>query len=202
LRIISCAIVLLSAAACVSTQSAGPVGEGYQLQPTITAVDSSFPPIFATVNLDRAGSAALLLVVPGHSATVLYPPDSTTSNSLTAGQHQIAFRVPDPLLETDSMRLAAMRARDTTRGSMRPRAGGPRRTLAPIDPNTPTFLLLVTSPQPLAYQRLVEKTQGVSIPNVDTEALNAVGKAIKSTIQQEPREWAGFFRLIALRPPR
>lgn len=194
-------MALLVAGACVSTQTAGPVGEGYPLQPTITAVDTAFPPLYATVNLDRAGSAALLLVAPGHSATVLFPPDSSTSNALAAGSHQLAFRVPDPLLETDSMRIAGMRARDSARVGVRNRAPATR-TIRTLDPNTPTYLLLVTSPQPLTYERLVEKTKDVSIPTVDSEALNAVGKAIKSTIQREPREWAGFFRLITLQRPR
>jgi hypothetical protein len=190
-------MALLFAAGCVNTPTAGPVGEGSSLLPKITAVDTAFPPGNAWVNLDRPGSVALLLVAPGHSATVLYPPDSLTNNKLSAGAHQLTFRIPDPMLETDSARMAAARSRDSSR--VNPRARPTRtRTLPPLPSTTPTYLLLVTSPQPLDYKRLVEKTSGVSIPLVDAEALNAVGKAIKSTIPTEPREWAGFFQLISL----
>jgi hypothetical protein len=70
---------------------------------------------------------------------------------------------------------------------------------APISPTVPTYLLLVTSPRPLVYQRLIDKTAGVSIPMVDDEALNAVAKAIKSTIPEEPREWAGYYQRTELR---
>jgi hypothetical protein len=46
---------------------------------------------------------------------------------------------------------------------------------------------------------MIEKTAGVSIPNIETEALNAVGKAIKSTILSEPRELAGYYQRVELR---
>jgi hypothetical protein len=67
---------------------------------------------------------------------------------------------------------------------------------------TQTYLLLVTSPQPLSYQRIIEKTAGVSIPSIETEALNAVAKAIKSTIPSEPREISGYYQRIELRKPK
>jgi hypothetical protein len=62
--------------------------------------------------------------------------------------------------------------------------------------------LLVTSPKPLVYQRIIEKTAGVSIPLIDTEALNAVAKAIKATIPSEPRDWAGYYQRVELRRRR
>ena len=85
---------------------------------------------------------------------------------------------------------------DTT---LRARSG---RSNVPIAPTTPTYFLLVTSPKPLVYQRIIEKTAGVSIPLVDTEALNAVAKAIKATIPSEPRDWAGFYQRVELRRRR
>jgi hypothetical protein len=200
-RIAGIVILFVAGTSCVHTPTAGPVGEGSALQPTITAVDTAVPPQHAWINLDRPGSAALVLVAPGHSATVLYPPDSITNNALSAGAHRLSFRIPDPLLETDSMRMAGMRTRDSARVNPRNRTARTR-TLPPLPPTTPTFLLLVTSPQPLDYRRLLEKTVGVSIPTIEAEALNAVGKAIKSTIATEPREWAGFFQVIALQRQR
>ena len=47
------------------------------------------PPAAATVQLDRDGYAALILVAPGHSATLLYPADSTTDTRLSAGTHRL-----------------------------------------------------------------------------------------------------------------
>ena len=44
---------------------------------------------------------------------------------------------------------------------------------------------------------IIDKTAGVSIPLVDNEALNAVGKAIRSTLP-EPRTMAGYYQIIEL----
>lgn len=187
--------VFLVGSACVSTPSGGALGEGASFQPRIAGIDSGFPPRVATVQLDRDVYVALLLIAPGHSATLLYPPDSTTNNRLPTGTHPLRFDIPTALAETDSQRLA--RIREAQRNPAR--RGATRRTMTPIPPSTPTYLLLVTSPQPLVYQRMIEKTGGVSIPNIDDEALNAVAKAIKSTLENEPREWAGFYQPVELR---
>jgi hypothetical protein len=187
--------------ACASAPTFGPLGEGTVANPRITNVDTAFPPRHVWVELQQPGYVALLLVAPGHSATLLYPRDSATNNELRAGTHQITFAVPDLMVESDSIQRA--RARDSVRAGAPGRARGTRtRTVQPIPPATPTYLLLVTSPQQLHYGRIVEKTLGVSIPNIDEEALNAVGKAIKSTIANEPRDWGGFYRLIELRRAR
>ena len=196
IAVLSWVTIVVVGAACASTPSGGVLTEGATFQPRIATVDSSFPPAAATVQLDRDGYAALILVAPGHSATLLYPADSTTDNRLTAGTHQLRFDVPGALAETDSQRLA--RIREAQRTPAR-RGSATRRTITPIPPSTPTYLLLLTSPQPLLYTRMIEKTGGVTIPNIDDEALNAVAKAIKATLPNEPREWAGYYQPVELR---
>ena len=42
----------------------------------------------------------------------------------------------------------------------------------------------------------------MSIPSVELEALNAAAKAVKSTIQGEPREISGYYQRIELRRPK
>ena len=198
MRIAALCFITLAAvsAACASAPSGGVLTEAANFESKIAAVDSFLPPRSATVQMDRDGYAALVLVAPGHSATLLYPADSTASNRLPSGTHQVAFDVPSALAETDSQRLARMR--EAQRSPTR-RSGPPRRTMTPIPQNTPTFLLLLTSPQPLVYGRMIEKTGGVTIPNIDAEALNAVAKAIKSTLPTEPRELGAYYQLVELR---
>jgi hypothetical protein len=163
------------------------------------------------VELDQPGYVALLLVAPGHSATLLYPADSMTSNRLSAGTHQLTLRVPEVLVMADSIRnpdrtprvggrpqldsaiLNPGRQRSDT--AIRARSNRP----LPLSPTVPTYLLLITSPKPLVYQRIIDKTAGVSIPISDDEALNAVAKAIKGTIPEEPKEWAGYYLRTELR---
>lgn len=184
---------------CASTQTAGQLGEGSAPPPKITAVDTAFPPRSVMMDMPQPGYAALLLVAPGHSATLLYPRDSLASVPLSAAAHQLTFELPSFLVQDDSIRLRA-RA-DTSRfgARARPRTG---RAMAPLPPTTLTYLLLITSPQALSYQRILEKTAGVTIPSVDMEALNAVAKAVKSTIPSEPRVWAGYYQLVELRRSR
>ena len=188
-------------AACVKTPVVGTVGEG-PVYPRITAVDSLHPPRSAWIEMDQPGYAVMLLVAPGHSATLLYPRDSLTSNTLTAGAHLITFQIPDLLVQTDSLRPRRQQSDSSLRnpGGMRGASRGTRPP--PVPAATPTYLLLVTSPQPLSYQRIIEKTAGVSIPSIETEALNAVAKAIKATISSEPREASGYYQHIELRKPR
>ena len=191
----------VAAGACASVPKAGPIGEAPETTTSpsrITAVDSGHPPRSVSVQLDQQAYTAVLLVAPGHSATLLYPPDSATDNRLAAGSHVLNVTVPPALLETDSARLAGLiRARD----SARVRTRGPTIRQPALPPETPTYLLVVTSPQPLSFRRILDKTTGVSIPSQDLEALNAVGKAVKSTIETEPRAWNGFYQLITLRRP-
>ena len=190
-------MVGLAAAACAAAPKFGPIGETDAAPTRITAVDSATPPRSVSVQLDQAGFAVVMLVAPGHSATLLYPPDSATDNRLAAGAHVLPIAVPGALLETDSARIAGLiRMRDSSR--VRQRAGPTIRAPA-LSETTPTYLLVITSPQPLSYRRIAEKTTGVTIPTIDSEALNAVSKAVKSTIEAEPREWHGYYQQIMLR---
>lgn len=201
-------IVMTSAAACASVPTAGVVGEGSSLRPRIVSVDTQYPPRFVSVELDQPGHVALLLVAPGHSASLLFPADSTADNRLSAGQHQLRVKIPGVLVQLDSLGVPDRAGRGRARvdssilnpGRQRYDTVGRRSTrMTPLPLNTPTYLLLVTSPKPLAYQRIVDRTAGVSIPTVESEALNAVAKAIKSTIADEPRDLAGYFQRIELR---
>lgn len=188
----------LALAACASAPKLGPIGESPTSPIRITAIDSTHPPRWLSAQLDEQSYVAVLLVAAGHSATLLYPPDSTTNNQLPAGQHTLNVTVPAVLLESDSARIAGLiRARD----SSRVRTRVPTVRTPALQPTTPTYFLVVTSPQPLSYSRIVAKTTGVSIPTLDLEALNAVGKAVKSTIEADPRVWNGFYQLVKLFPP-
>jgi hypothetical protein len=188
-------VAMIVGASCASAPASGRLGEGATVHPRITGVDSALPPRRAMVQLEQREHVVLLLVAAGHSATLLYPKDSLTPNELPAGSHRLEFQIPDLLVASDSLRLV-LPPRDSVRLGRR---APTTRTVTPIPRTAPTYLLLVTSPQPLLYARIVEKTAGVSIPTIDTEALNAVGKAIKSTIATEPRQWAGFYQQIEVR---
>jgi hypothetical protein len=186
--------------ACASNPGGGTLGEGGVAEPQISAVDTAVPPRSAMVQLKQPAYVALFLVAPGHSVSLLYPSDSATDNRRSAGTHTLPFQVPDLLVETDSQRLARMREaqRSPTR-RRRPTSATTPGNVGPIPAAVTPYLLLLTSPQDLDYDRMIEKTGGVSIPSVDIEALNAVAKAIKATLVTEPRIWAGHYQPVLLR---
>ena len=199
-------LVAIVVAGCNTVIVGGPLGEGAPDYPNITAVDSAFPPKNVSVRLDKDAYTVLLLVAPGHSATVLFPKDSTTDNRLSAGPHDIAFQVPGSLVLTDSFMLkrtdqqrqrydsaARVRARSSTTATS---------TMPPLSPNVATYLLVVTSPQPLVYSRVVDRTAGWSIPLDDMEALNAVAKQVKSTITKTPKDWSAAYHVVMLAAPK
>ena len=199
MRLAAVSIALVSLAACAKQVRSGALGDSpTPPSPTrITAVDTTLPPNNVTVQLDQAGYATVILVAPGHSATILYPRDSTVNNRLDAGSHTLAFQIPEALVQTDSQRLAAVvRARDSGFSARRTRPRG----ITPLPATTPTYLLAITSPQELSFSRMRDKTVGVSIPIEDMEALNAIAKAVKSTLAVEPREWAGYYQHVEIRP--
>lgn len=200
MRSAAASIVLLAFLACAKQATFGALGDSPSPpSPTrIAAVDSTRPPRSISLQLDQPGFVVVMLIAPGHSATLLYPPDSATDNRLAAGAHTLRVQIPEQLVQTDSQRAAAMaRARDSGFSARRTRPRG----VTPLLPTTPTYFLVITAPQQLSFSRVREKTAGVSIPLDDMEALNAVAKAVKSTLASEPREWAGYYQLVEIRPP-
>jgi hypothetical protein len=201
------ASIFLALTACVSAPPVGgALGEGASDAANITAVDTSaYPPTKVSVKLETDAYTALVLVVPGHSASLLFPPDSATDNKLSAGTHDLTFKVPGPLALSDSARL--LRAReararaDSFAMGQRSSSRAPGPSFISIPPNTITYLLVVTSPQPLVYKRILDKTAGWSIPLEDMEALNAVAKQVKSTITGSSRDWAAAYHVVQLQPP-
>ncbi|MEK7403437.1 MAG: hypothetical protein AABZ80_13865 [Gemmatimonadota bacterium] len=199
-------ILVALVTACATAPVGGPLGEGAPDYPNITAVDSAYPPTSVSVRLDKDAYAVLVLVAPGHSATLLYPTDSTTNNRLSAGPHDIAFRVPGPLARSDSQlvrRANQQRQRFDSAGRARSRSSATTTApLPPLMPSATTYLLVVTSPQPLVYARVIEKTAGWSIPLDGMEALNSVAKQVKSTITGQSRDWSAAYHVVVLTQPK
>jgi hypothetical protein len=202
-RIASLLSIVL-ALACAKPVTFGPLDGGTAAAPSIVSVDSTRPPKSVSVKLDRDGYVVVVLVATGHSATLLFPRDSITDNRRSAGTHHIAFEIPRQLVRVDSAR-ADQNARTQQRADSANRAARTRTrptgiAMGPLLPTTPTYLLVITSAQPLTYARVLERTAGVSIPITDSEALNAIAKAVKNTIPSEPRDWAGYYQAVPLVP--
>lgn len=187
----------LVVSACATAPTSGALGEGFNHHPAVTAVDTARPPHFAWVELDQQDYVALLLVQPGRGVSLLYPRDSAMDNRLTAGAHQLTFSLPNNRALLDSLNRQRRRTpgrEDTLRTVAEQRAASGMAPPQTMD----NYLLLFASPEPITYAKVHDKLSGVSIPIDDMEALNAVAKAVKSTLPTEPREWGAFYRLLDL----
>ena len=157
--------------------------------PQIDVPRGEHRPVQVTVQLDREADVALLYVVPGRGAMLIYPADTTSRGFLTAGSHTLATKFAHAPADSVSPRGSRGRAapagappggrtgmpRDTL-----PTVGDVQRTLAET-PSSRGFLLLYLSDEQLSPAAIVRRVEGLSIPMDDTEALNTVTKLIRST---------------------
>lgn len=164
-------------------------GQFNDLSPRVAPQQGEKSPQHLTVQLARPANVAVFLVVPGRGSSLLFPGDSTQPQYLEAGSH---------LVETAASRLALS---DTSRLIRRPaqgnrqgqqgRGGTRRDTVPTFGFNQHGYLLIYASQQPLPYNILATRVQGISIPIDDDDALNTVTKLIRSTTQTSG-PWAAY----------
>lgn len=195
------AVALPVLGACGSAGGVHLFGDAGALRPGVAISEREHPPHVATVTLGAPAYAAVLYVVPGIGAAIVYP-DSTSPNRLPAGQSTVTLGFPKTSLNRDSV-LAAARQRQRTGRPTRSRDTLPglgTGALATPNPlNVPIgHLLLVASPEPITYAQLKRRVEGITIPAEDDEALSTVVKLVRATLP-ERATWAAASREIELR---
>jgi hypothetical protein len=189
------AVVLV--AGCASPPRPRELGQYAALTPRLAVVDSERPPVNLTVDLAAPASVVVMYVAPGRSTRIVYPADTLGAPRLAAGSHRIRATWPQPRQAADSAR------RDSVRRAERARArrdsiarGGVQRAPIPLpDPEAglaPTgYLLLFATPGMLPYTEVRRKVEGVTTPLDTDEALNAIAKQVRSTLDPSA-QWAGY----------
>jgi hypothetical protein len=180
-------------AACASGPSKPRmVGDAPELGARLVINDSVSPPRQVTVEVAQASSAVLVYVVPGQGASLVYPADTLHSARLTEGAHVVSPEFPKLLSAS-----AARAARDSARrggampGERDPRDARSAPAVMPPQVIVPQgFLMLIATRASLDPAAIARRLQGTSIPGVDDEALNAVGKLVRSTANVVA-PWAG-----------
>jgi len=174
----------------------GQLGDYAVHTPSLSTVQGEDRPTHLNVSLSKPGYVAVLFVIPGRGASVIYPSDSTVNNYLTAGSQQIttAFSDRSKLIDTTFMpRQVAgsdtTRRRPTTRNSSQ---------IPRFDPSQfvrAGYLLMITTEEPLNIAQVNRRIEGVTIPMEDNEALSAVAKLVVGTTPRN-KPWAGFYREV------
>jgi hypothetical protein len=188
---------VLAAVACASAPQPRQLGNYGLLTPRLTVVDSERPPRSLTVELSAPASVVVVYVAPGRSTRVVYPADSVNVPRLPAGTQRLTAAWPRSRASADSARrdsIARANQPRTRRDSIT-RAGMPRPSMALPDPEAGLapagYLLLFATPGPLQYAEVRRKVEGVTTPLDDDEALNAIAKQVRSTLDPSA-EWAAY----------
>jgi hypothetical protein len=188
---------VLLVGACASAPQPRQLGQYSVLTPRLAVVDSERPPRNLTVDLSAPASVVVVYVAPGRSTRIVYPADSATAARLPAGSQRITATWPRPRVSPDSARRdstaranqARTRRDSVGRGNMArsvPALPDPEAGLAPAG-----YLMVFATPQPLRYDEVRRKVEGVTTPLDVDEALNAIAKQVRSTIDPAA-PWAAY----------
>lgn len=204
-RLPALALLACAAAACGPAKP-NTYGDYASLRPVVTLRPKEKPLSHFTVSLAEPASIALFYVVPGVGARLVFPTDSTTSNVVAAGTHELTGQFPRAINRDSVFAARARSARQRPNGGRRDTAGTRTDTRIGGDSagtiGMTTFsdlgyLLLVTSPSPLTYQALHRHVEGLSIPAEDDPALNTVVKLVRATLP-EGAKWAAYATEVEL----
>jgi hypothetical protein len=197
---------MLVVAGCASAPQPRQLGDYNALMPRLAVVDSERPPRNLSVDLSAPASVVVMYVAPGRSTRIVYPADSlATPARLPAGTQRITAGWPPPPVRPDSARrdsIARANQPRTRRDSIA-RANQPRRIIALPDPEAglaPSgYLLLFASRSPLRYGEVRRKVEGVTTPLDVDEALNAIAKQVRSTLDPTA-QWAAYALEVTVQP--
>jgi hypothetical protein len=185
------------AAGCASAPQPRQLGEYATLTPRLAVVDSERPPVNLTIELSAPASVVVAYVAPGRSTRIVYPADTLGVQRLGAGSQRVTATWPRPRAAIDSARrdsIARANPARARRDSIA-RAGQPRGPLALPDPEAGLapmgYLLLFATPATLQYGEVRRKIEGVTTPLDVDEALNAIAKQLRSTLDPSA-QWAGY----------
>jgi hypothetical protein len=190
-------LAALLAVGCASAPQPRQLGQYTALNPRLVVVDSERPPTNLTVELSAPASVVVAYVAPGRSTRIVYPADTVGPSLFTAGSHRITASWPRPNPAADSARRDSIARANPERArrdsiaraaARRPVAAlpDPEAGLAPVG-----YLLLFATPAPLPYAEIRRKVEGVTTPLDADEALNAIAKQMRSTLDPSA-QWSGY----------
>ncbi len=195
----------LAAVACASAPQPRQLGNYSALTPRLAVVDSERPPRNLIVDLGAPASVVVVYVAPGRSTRIVYPADSVNAPRLPAGTQRLTATWPRSRSSVDSARrdsIARANQARARRDSIA-RATQPQRVIALPDPEAGLapigYLLLFATPAPLQYAEVRRKVEGVTTPLDVDEALNAIAKQVRSTLDPSA-QWAAYALEVTAEP--
>lgn len=172
-------------------------GSYNDLAPKVDATKGERRPQHLTVSLNRPANVAVFLVTPGRGSLLLFPADSNQSGFIDGGSHPIETSLTRLAL-SDSSRLIRrpgdtqppMPQRPPMQGGRNGRGGFGRDSIG-LAGAARGYLLVYASQDPLPYNILATRVNGISVPIEDQDALNTVAKLIRETTHTSG-PWAAY----------
>ena len=198
-------IGIMLAVGCASAPQPRELGNYTALAPRLAVVDSERPPVNLTVELASPASVLVIYVAPGRSTRIVYPADSAVAPRLAAGSQRITATWPRPRLTADAARRDSLSRANASRARRDSivRATNTQRTIGLPDPEAGLapvgYLFLFATPGALPYDEIRRKVEGVTTPLDADEALNAIAKQVRSTLDPSAR-WAGYALEVVIEP--
>jgi hypothetical protein len=168
-------------------------GSYHDLAPAVAPTQGERSPQHLTVQLNRPANVAVFLVTPGARSLLLFPADSNQSGFVDAGSHLVETSVARQAL-SDSSRLVRRPSGSIPPQSNRGARGGrnfPRDSTIGFSAALHGYLLIYASQEPLPYNILATRVNGISVPIEDEDALNTVTKLIRETTHTSG-PWAAY----------
>jgi hypothetical protein len=146
------------------------------------------------VQLNRPANIAVFLVTPGNRSLLLFPADSNQSGFMDAGSHIVETSVARQALSDTSRLIRRPGQTPVQPGDRGPTRGGrgfPRDSTFAFNGAMHGYLLIYASQEPLPYNILSTRVNGISVPIEDDDALNTVTKLIRE-VTHTTGPWAAY----------
>ena len=187
-------IAVLGLVGAFACQPARPrlYGDSSVLAPQVAGVKGEKTPSHVNVSLAQPANVAVFLIVPGRTPMLLFPADSTTSEYLDAGVHEVATTLAGkktPLVDSSEMQRRARDPNDT-RGRQTG-MGGADTSYRYMNFRDVGYLYVFASRAPIPYATLTSHVAGYTIPANDADALSAVTKLLRDA-SGAATPWAAY----------
>ena len=180
----------ISALAALACGPAKPrlYGDTSVLAPQVAGVKGEKSPEHLNITLAQPANVTVFLVIPGRTPMLLFPKDSTQSEYLEAGVHEVATTLEgrkSPFADS-----AGMQRRAGNPGGARP-GREPDSTMYYGTFRDVGYLLVFASRNPIPYSTLRTHVAAYTIPGTEAEGISAVTKLLRDA-SGAASPWAAY----------
>ena len=154
-------------------------GDSSVLAPQVAGVKGEKAPSHVSVSLAQPANVTVFMIVAGRSPTLLFPSDSTTSEYVDAGVHELPTALLGKKSPLADSAATDRRLLDTGFNRSRANPNRPDTTFRYMNYRDVGYLYVFASRAPIPYSVLASRVAAYTIPANDADALSAVTKLLR-----------------------